>query len=285
MPDHKRVEPFETYLNRMVNALDITESDKKELLEEWRQHLYEALDARIERGMEKEKAVQEVLKQFGDPDMLQEQVNQVYPSFWKQHVQKEAVIWSLILLAALTGPSLLIGAHFRVYFITVPLTTLLLGYVVYHFFLKRISHPLLALVVVPPVYLYFIYLFYVSMGKPWTPGVHLEQMFSVRWDELTGLDGIFTYPSLHMLWYGVILWKWVTLKHGQSFWQVVGKASTEYWLFALIGVWMARLAPSAEWGVFQMNVLLLYGFLQQIISPSGLVVWKNRVAYWIKREI
>lgn len=284
----EQIEQFERYLQEITSRLEIDEQEKKELKEEWRQHLYDSLDSLMKKGMDKDEAINAAIQQFGEVEPLKEEVNRTYPSARKLHYQKELFIWLTCMLAAMIGPYLLIRAHFNIGFILTPMIFLAVSYALYHYVVKRISFPVVALLLVPVIYWFFINTFF-SYSDPNHPDYqftferYAQVIFSLDWNELTGSEGIFTFPALHMLWYAVILWKMAAHKRDQSLWKTISIASFQYWAMAFIGVLFARGASSAEAGVIEMNILLLYGFLQQIVYPLDWVIWKQKIIHWVKR--
>lgn len=275
---------FGEYIKKLVKGLDLEEEEKKELEEEWEQHLYDHLDALLKEGLEKEDAVRVVISEFGEIEMLQEEVNNTYPSSVTQHVQKEAVIITLILFASIIGPGMLIGARFQVYFITAPLQGLLLGYFLYRFIVRRLTHPVLSLVTFSAIYLYFLQLLSQMIGSTITFDLLSEHIFSLEWERLTGPDGLFQFPTIHMMWYAVIVSKILSRNNHVSLWKRVVTGSAQYWSMLLFGVLLSRMQSSAEMGVLFLNVFLLYGFLQQTLSIPVFRLWKEKMYHLILRK-
>ncbi len=265
---------FEPYLRQLSEQLALEREEREELIEEWRQHLLDAMRDGMERGLTPDEAAGQAMRQFGEIGRLQKEVNESYPSARKMLFLKELIVWAVCLSACLVGPGLLIGAHFRVDFITFPLTVLLFCSAIYHCAVRRI--------IFPKARGFALFLLYGSfvlfIAGEFSFAYFAENLFSFR---LAGSEGIYTIASLHGLWLVVCIFAMAGKRRKPG--SELVRSSFEYWFMAMTGLLLSFLAPSAERSVLIMNVFLLYGFLQQIVVPQSAVILKNKAAYGLRR--
>lgn len=236
------------------------------------------------RTTDKENAIRIVIEQFGEIDMLQDEVNKTFPNATKQHIQKEIIIAVLCIIASLIGPAILIGAHFQPYFFVVPVQALLVAYLIQRFLISQVYYPMLAFVGFAAIYLYFLQFLTQLVGAPLTIELYLNQIFSLEWDRLTGGEGLFNYVTLHMFWYIVLIVQILSTKNFTALWKKLFQSSFQYWAMLLFAVFIARFQSSAEWSVLYLNVFLLYGFFQQLLSIQQLQVWKEKLLHLIMQR-
>ncbi|ESU33382.1 hypothetical protein G3A_06785 [Bacillus sp. 17376] len=86
MSTQESIKQFDDYIKRLVQELHLEDEEKKEVEEEWTQHLYDHFSALQKQGVEKMEAIRTVLEQFGDIRMIQAEVNESYPSAIKSDV-------------------------------------------------------------------------------------------------------------------------------------------------------------------------------------------------------
>lgn len=192
-------------------------------------------------------------------------VNESYTISLKARLLKELLIWVICLIAASIGPGLLINAHYQVYFIIWPLILLVLCSGIYHVILRKISFPALWFVGVLLFYGTFVYF----VCQRFSPEYYVQNMISVKWDELTGSDGLFRVPTLHLLWLVIIVFALTFRKNKKRLWLLVVQSSFEYWAMIMAGLFLVvteTLTNSGEGKVILLNIFLLYGFLQQAIE-------------------
>jgi hypothetical protein len=281
---HEPIKEFEEYISKIAHELHLDKAEKEELEAEWKQHLYDHYASLVKNNSPKDEAIKTVIEQFGDIKMLKNDVNWTYPSASKQHIQKEMIIILLCIVASIIGPGLLINAHFQTYFIIAPMQALILAYPIYRFIINRVTQPLLSLIGFSLIYIFFIKLFSDLLVTPLTFELYLSQLFSLDWHRLSSSDGLFTYVTLHMLWYLVIVFQIFSKNSYVPLWKRVCTASFKYWAMLLVGVLLARAQSSAEMGVIFLNVFLLYGFFQAFISIPVLHLWKAKLAYLILKK-
>lgn len=280
----KPIKPFDDYMKKIIEDLQLEIEEKDELEEEWKQHLYDHFESLVKQNIEEEKAVQTVLEQFGEIALLQEEVNRTYPSSKKIHIQKEITIGIIAFIASIIGPGLLIGAHFQSYFVIAPIQALMVAYLVYRFLIKQQKNWILSLIGFGLIYVFFLQLLPKIMGTSLTFAIFVNEIFSFQLERLTGSNGLFEFVTLHMMWYVIIAFQFISNKNFIPVWQRVINASFHYWAMLLIGVMVARFQSSAEWRVLYLNVFLLYAFLQQTISIKGIMIFKEKVYRLLVRQ-
>jgi phosphatidylglycerophosphatase A len=206
-------------------------------------------------------------------------VNNSYSSSLKTRLIKELLIWAICLIAASIGPGLLINAHYRVHFIIWPLILLVLCFGIYHLIVRKISVP--ALWFVGVLLFYGIFVYYVC--QRFSTEYYVQNMISFKWDELTGGDGLFRVPTLHLLWLVIIVFALTFRKNKKRLWLPVVQSSFEYWAMIMVGFFFAvteTLTNSGEGKVILLNIFLLYGFLQQAIEID--LFKKSLKKHWVK---
>jgi hypothetical protein len=278
------IKQFDDYIKRLVLDFHLDDEEKAELKEELTQHLYDHYSSLQKQGMEKSEAIRTVLEQFGDMQLIQTEVNQSYPSAMKFHIQKEIVISILCIIATIIGPIILIGAHFQPYFIFAALVALVLAYLVHRFILKRQADWRLSVIGVIAIYIFFLQFLPRLYGTLLSFKFYSSQLFTLDWNRLTGSNGLFEYVTLHMMWYVIIAFQFLTNANFIPVWNRVLTSSFQYWSMLLIGIFLAKLQPSAEWAVLFINVFLLYGFLQHTISIKGIIVFSQKVSRMFYRQ-
>lgn len=277
----REIREFEDYLTRIVEPLTLGKEEKAELREEWLLHLTDSMNDLMQHGMPEKEAIEHTIKQFGEAELLQAEVKKSYSSSLKRHLLKELLIWGICLIAMSIGPGLLINAHYQLYFIIWPLILLVLCYGIYHVIVKRISFPALWFVGVLLFYGTFVYF----ICQRFSAEYYVQNIISLKWDELTGGDGIFSEPSLHLLWFMIIAFVLTFSKNKKRQWLSVVQSSFEYWAMVMAGlniVVTETLTNSGEGKVILLNIFLLYGFLQQAIDLDFLVKSMNKVKHWVK---
>lgn len=278
------IKQFDDYIKKLVQDLQLDDEEKRELEEEWTQHLYDHYSSLKKQGQEKTEAVQTVLEQFGDIQMIQTEVNQSYPSAIKYHFQKESVIAILCIIASMIGPVILIGAHFQPYFIFVPLIALTFAYVIHRFIAKRQTDWKLSLIGLIVIYIFFLQLFKRMYNTSLSLEVYGGHLFTLDWNRLTGSSGLFEFVTIHMMWYVIIAFQFITNENYIPVWKRILNSSYQYWTMLLIGVFLARFQSSAEWSVLFMNIFLLYAFLQQTISIKGITIFSRKMSRMFYRQ-
>lgn len=268
------IEEFKNYLDEILAHTDLEKDDKIELEEELNQHLYDSYHNHIQHGATHHEAIYSVMAQFGNAEFIREEIKNSYPSAKKQHAYKEIIVWGVCMIASIIGPGLLIGAHFQFYFISSPIFYLGLSYLFYHHILKKLKSSLLTSIGFIVAYCSIAYLFYSMIAKPFQLKLYAQYMYSFKLDELTGINGLVEFPTMHMMWYVLILWTLYKWNKYQPFWKVVFSVSFRFWALLFISIIIAKGTSSAEQGVIAMNIMLLYGFLQEMIQPISLTKLK-----------
>lgn len=281
---HERIKPFDDYINRLVHNLELDDNEKSELEEEWKQHLYDHFAALRKQYIEREKAIQIVIEQFGDIQMLQTEVNDTYPNSIKNHVQKEVIIAILCVIASLIGPFILIGAHYQAYFILASLQSLIFAYVIHRFIIKRQNDWKLSLIGFIVIYIVFLQLLPQIYGTSLSFQLYFSQLFSLDWNRLTGFNGLFEFVTIQMMWYVIVAFQFMTIDNYIPVWKRILNASFQFWAMVLIGLFLARYQSSAESSVILLNVFLLYSFLQQTISIKRITIFREKVSRMLFRQ-
>ena len=284
MSTQESIKQFDDYIKRLVQELHLEEEEKREVEEEWTQHLYDHFSVLQKQGIEKMEAIRTVLDQFGDIQMIQAEVNESYPSAIKSQTQKESVIGMICIIASLIGPMILIGAHFQPYFIIGPLIALVFAYLIHRFIVKRQSDWRLSVIGIITIYIFFLQLFTRMYGTSLSLEIYGGHLFSLDWNRLTGSSGLFEFVTLHMLWYVIIAFQFITNDNYIPVWKRILNTSFRYWTMLLIGVFLARFQSSAEWSVLFINVFLLYAFLQHTISIKGITIFSQKVSRMFYRQ-
>lgn len=281
------IKEFDEYLQKLLKDVNLDKEEKMELKEEWKQHLYDQYASLEKQNINKEVAIRTVLEQFGDICSLQKEVNETYPGSLKRHIQKEIIIAIICMVASVIGPMILIDAHFRSYLIIAPIQALIIAYIIFRFVVSRQTNWLISVIGFLAIYVYFIIgLLPLFHGATFTIDLYLKQLFSLQWDRLTGLNGLFEFVTIHMMWYVVISFQILSNKNDIPTWKKVINASFHYWAMILIAILFARFQSSAEWGVLYLNVFLLYTFLQQTISIDRVCIIKEKIGrHLIKQKI
>ena len=254
---------FEEYLNQIVLSVKIDRQEKKQLKREWNQHLFDSLNNLIQRGFSQDEAIEMAIQQFGTPELLKQEIAQIYLLSRKQQRLKELSIWIICLIAASIGPYLLIEAYYSIGFTLTSALALVLYYFVYHKIIKNIPN-LMAYIAILPIYAFWVYAF-LKLGNEVSLGQYIHNLFSLDWSRLTGVDGLFQFPTLHMLWYIIVLIN-ILSPCNKSIIKSITISSFRYWSTLAVGLALAKISPSSETTVLVMNVALLYAFLQQIVS-------------------
>ncbi|MFZ3580069.1 permease prefix domain 1-containing protein [Virgibacillus sp. DJP39] len=271
------IKEFDSYIKKITKELRLDEIEKKELVEEWKQHLYDHYDSLLRDNVDEKEAIQAVIDQFGPIEMLQEEVNQTYPGSMKNHLIKEVIIGIICIIASVIGPGLLIGAYFQPYFILAPIQALVVAYIIHRFIIKKQTYWMFSVIGFIPIYVIFLQFLAQMYGAPLTLELYLSEIFSLDWDRLAGLNGLYEFPTLHMFWYIILLAQLVGGNNYVPVWKRMCNATFHYWSMLLIALVIARFQSSAEWSVISMNVILLYAFLQQVISNQQFIQWKERI--------
>jgi hypothetical protein len=278
------IKEFDNYLKELLSNMHVDEKEKKELEEEWRQHLYDHYHSLKKQGVEERESIRTVIGQFGDIEMLQDEVNKTYPSFIKNHIQKEIIIAFICIIASLIGAAVLIGAHFRSYLIFAPIQALIIAYPLHRFIIMRQYYWLFSAIGFLAIYIFFLQLIPQFYGSRLTLELYVNQLFSLEWDRLTGMNGLFEFPTIHMMWYVIILVQILSPKNFNPIWKKICNASFQYWGILLLAILLARGQSSAEWGVLYLNVFLLYSFLQHTISIQRILIWKEKFSRILIRQ-
>ncbi len=284
LPGQQPVKEFDYYLQNLISGLNLGSKEKRELEEEFRQHLLDHYQALLKKNMGKEEAVRTALEQFGGIEMLRAEVNQTYPGSVRNTIIKELFIAAFCLLACLIGPGLLIGAIFQSYFIYAPLLFISMAAGVYHLLVKHQTSWLFSLAGTAAIYSFFLYFFLPQAGEAYTPELYIQQLFTLEWNRLTGPAGLFNLVTLHMFWYVLIVVQLILDNNYIPVWKRISNASFQYWAMLLAGVFLARWQPSAETSVLLANVFLLYAFFQQILWPEGLIRLKEKISRLLVRQ-
>ncbi|WP_102262461.1 permease prefix domain 1-containing protein [Mesobacillus jeotgali] len=277
------IKQFDDYIKKLVRDLHLEEEEKRELEEEWTQHLYDHFSALQKQGVEKMEAIQTVLEQFGDMQKIQTEVNQSYPSAIKSHIQKESVIAILCIIASVIGPMILIGAHFQPYFVFAPLIALVFAYLVHRFIAKRQSDWRLSGIGLIAIYVFFFQLFNRMYGSL-SLDLYGAHLFTLDWNRLTGSGGLFEFVTIHMMWYVIIAMQFIGSNNYIPVWKRILNSSFQYWAMLLIGVFVAMFQSSGEWSVLFINIFLLYAFLQHTISIKGITIFSQKVSRMFYRQ-
>lgn len=212
------------------------------------------------------------IQQFGKPELLKKEVAQIYLYTRRQQRLKELAIWIVCLIAASIGPYILIKAHFSIGFILTSAFTLLCFYFVYHKVIKVIPN-VITYIAVLPLYAFWVYMF-LKLGNEFNIGYYTSNLFTLDWSRLTGVDGIFQFPTLHMLWYTIVVVNILSPSNKAMLERVI-VSSFQYWTMLAIGLALAMIAPNSESSVIILNVALLYAFLQQIVSIMKFKLYRN----------
>lgn len=260
------VKEFEAYLARVAERLSLDKTEIDELKEEWRQHLIDRMNHYIAKGVTEQEAIEMAIEQFGEADLLGSEVNRSCVSARKSFFVKEGLVWLICLVAASIGPGLLIGAHYQLYFITLPLLCLVLCSAMYHTAIRRVPFPLLSFI----GFVVFYGMFVITVASVNPIDELLRLMVPQRLQDIAGSSGLFTLPGLHLLWVAAIAG---LLASGFRLRSVV-QASFEYWFLVMIALALANsewLTSSSEGKTILMNIFLLYAFLQQVVHPKALI--------------
>ncbi|MFS0862858.1 permease prefix domain 1-containing protein [Fredinandcohnia sp. 179-A 10B2 NHS] len=276
---------IEEYIKKLLAEIHLDADEKREVEEEWKQHLYDHYYSLRKRDVEKKAAIETVISQFGNISMLKEEINQTYPSSIKKHIQKEFTVAIICFIASIVGPIILIRASFSVYFLVATLTALLIGYVSYRFIIKKQTFWLFSILGLVPIYIVFIQLMKQMIGIQLTFDIYLNQIFSLNWNELTGSNGLFEFTTLHMMWYLVIAMQIISSRNYIPVWQRICNASFHYWAMLLLGLFFAKIQSSSEWATIYLNVFLLYSFLQQVISIDWILLFRQKVSSLFVRRV
>ncbi|WP_156291876.1 permease prefix domain 1-containing protein [Oceanobacillus salinisoli] len=271
------IKEFDSYIKKMTKELHLDEIEKKELEEEWKQHLYDHYDSLRRDDVDEQEAIQIVIEQFGPVEMLKEEVNQTYPSSMKNHLFKEVLIGIICIVASVIGPGLLIGAYFQPYFIVAPIQALVVAYFIHRFIIKKQTFWMFSIIGFIPIYVIFLQFLSQMYGTPLTLELYLSEIFSLDWNRLAGINGLYEYPTLHMFWYFILLAQLVSGNNYVSVWKRMCNATFHYWAMLLVALVIAKFQTSAEWAVISMNVILLYTFLQEMISNQQFIQWKETI--------
>ncbi|MGI6450173.1 MAG: permease prefix domain 1-containing protein [Desulfitobacteriia bacterium] len=270
---------FAEYLDEILASLPVSFLGKKELKREWQQHLLDSYHTLVREGLPKEEARQLAIRQFGAPELLRQDIAQVYAAAGKEHFFKELLIWIICLTAAAIGPYILIKAQFSFDFILTAGFVLFFFYFIYHKIIKIIP-AIIGYLAVLPLYAFWVYLF-LNLENDFSMKLYLDNLFTLDWSRLTGVDGIFRLPTLHLLWYLIIVV--IILSLGKKLiLKAVLTASFRYWALLTTGFILAKAAPSSEASVLILNVVLIYAFLQQI---SAAIRLKGSAPYQISKNL
>lgn len=274
----KRVREFDEYLTKLTEGIHVEGQEKKELLEEWYQHLHDHYQSLKKKGAAEDEAIHSALEQFGDIEMLQKEVNQTYPSSMNLHIQKEVMIVAICFIAALIGPVILIGASPQL----LPPFAVLFAYFLNRYVVSRMNNPFISLIGFLAIYSYFVYLFADLSISPLTLDFYVSQLFSLQLDRLAGSSGLFEFVTIHMMWYVMLLVKLLSNCNYIPLWKRFVNSTFQFWAMVFLGVFFARFQGNAEGVVLYLNTFLLYGFLQQVISVSGLKMWIEKLNMYVK---
>ncbi|MET3698903.1 permease prefix domain 1-containing protein [Bacillus oleivorans] len=272
MSKHETFEEFDVYLKKLLEKLHLDQDEKMELEEEWKQHLMDHYQALLQQQMDREAAIQAAIEQFGEIAMLQNEINQTYPNAKKNHLINTAIIACICLIASILGPIILIGA--RPYF---PIAAVMMAYVIHSFIINKQKNVVFSLFCILASYICFWQLAAQIKQESFNFEFVLNQLFSLEWSRLTGSNGLFEIVTIHMMWYVLLLVQLLSSKRYQPLGKRITQASFQYWAMIIVGIFLARLQSSAEIGVIFLNIFMLYGFLQQIISVQFLSIWKEKV--------
>jgi hypothetical protein len=278
------IKQFDDFIKKLVQDLHLEDEEKREVEEEWTQHLYDHYSSLLKQGLEKSEAIQTVLEQFGDIQMIQTEVNQIYPSAVKSHIQKESVIAILCVLASIIGPMIIIGAHFQPYYIFASIFALLFAYIIHRFIARRQTDWKLSVLGLIIIYIFFLQLFERMYGTEMSLELYGAHLFTLDWNRLTGTSGLFEIVTLHMMWYVVIVYQFATNANYIPVWKRILNSSFQYWSMLLFGVFLARFQNSAEWSVLFINVFLLYTFLQHTLSIKAITTFSQKVFRMFYRQ-
>jgi hypothetical protein len=284
MLNSQGVQEFEDYLDKIMGTLSLSMDEKNELREEWLQHLVDSKDHFMQKGLREQEAIEYAMKQFGGVDLIQSELKRSVVSLKNMHVLKELVIWAICLLAVSVGPGFFTGVSFQIYYITSSFFLLFCCYSIYHIMIKRGSHLIIPIVGLPIAY--GVYASYYVSKVSWS--VFLQNIFNFAWRNVVGGTGLFTLPSLHLLW--VLMMAIIMFIHGSKLkkWHSILRGSFEYWFMIMIAMFIVTkdlLSFSSEMKVILLNVFLLYGLLQQLIVPIYIITSFNKLEHRLRRTI
>ncbi len=269
-----KVTEFEKYLNLILESLALEKEEKEDLKVEWNQHLIDMMHDFNKQGFSKEDSINLSIKQFGDPNLLQSEVEKSFPNDKKMQLLKEVFVWLICLIAASVGPSLFINAHYRLYFITFPLIVLILCSLLFHIIIKRFTSPLIQMLGIPIFYLCIVG--YIVRNTSFD--YFIKRLVSVD----LGGEGLFSVAFLHLIWILLIVIRLLSLSSNK--WRSIIKSSFQYWALNVSAVYLViMLSDGGETTVLSLNVFLLYGFLHQIVDPRFLLIEKNKIKYWLRK--
>lgn len=275
------VPEFEAYLRSVIDGLGLDSDDGEELFLEWHQHLEELLNKYLQDGFNRQEAIKQSLRQFGDAEQLQTEWNKSCPGRKALLGLKEITVWLLCALAASVGPWLFIQAPFSLFYLAVTLPVLLSCGAFYHILLSRLT--------VRP----FWWLLLVTLGIYglfFLKSVSLTSLESVSLQMVMlefGGDGLFTMSGIHLLWVAAVACRIIASPPGQV-WKRALQSSFEFWAMNTAALFLAAtdlLAGSAEGKVLFLNLVLLYATIQQIIQPQYLVMARNKLKYWFRKAL
>lgn len=269
------IKELDIYIKKITKQLRLDELEKKELEEEWKQHLYDHYESLRRKNVDEKVAIQAAIDQFGPVEMLKEQVHKTYPSSTKNHILKEILIGMICIFASIIGPGLLIGAHFQPYFIGAAIPALVIAYLIHRFIVKKQTNWLFSIIGFIPIYAVFLHFLAQMHRTPLTLKIYFSEIFSLDWNRLAGLTGLYEFPTLHMFWYVILLVQIFNVNNYLPVWKRLCNATFQYWAMVIIALLIGRFQPSAEWSVITMNVMVLYAFLHQVISSQLLIKWKG----------
>ncbi len=271
------IKAFKTYLDQITSSLNLEQEEERELQEEWYQHLVDLMNDFIHKGVPKDESIQLAIQQFGEVPLLKSEINRNFLNPRRLHFMKELIIWFICLVATSIGPSLLIDAHYSIFFSIGTIVLLGICYVIYYFVLKGIKASYIKALGLLLLYASFIYLVVHENSFMY----FISELFSFN---LSG-DGLFTISIIHLLWMIIIGKHLLTRSFDKQQLLNIIQSSFKYWSMIIIGLFIIvteLLTNSGEGKVIIGNVFLLYGFLEQVIDPKIFIRSNNVIKHWLK---
>lgn len=244
MHKYDHVEIIEDYIGKLVTRLTIRLQDKRDVEEEYRQHLYESYYGRLESGLSQRHAAEETLRQFGGVAHLKDEINRSYGPAVQHFLLQEGFVWIMILISAMLGPYIINNSSSQLELIICPIVYMTLACLFYHLIINKLQGLIIPLLLSILAYVYAMY-----------------RLFQAT-DLLIGTPFI-ECGIIHGFW----LIMCVSQRHN------VIKVSFSYWTFVGIALLFSGWLPSAESKVIFLHVMVLYGFLQQLIGSERVWSW------------
>ncbi|WP_458127097.1 permease prefix domain 1-containing protein [Paenibacillus sp. Z3-2] len=250
MHKYDRVEVIEDYIGKLVTRLTIRLKDKRDIEEEYRQHLYESYYGRLEGGLSPPQAAEETLRQFGGVAHLQGEINRSYGPAVQHFLLLESFLWIVIMICALLGPYIINNASFQLDHVICPIVYMTLASLFYHLIINKLQGLMLPILASMLAYLYAMYRIFQDTNL-WFGTSFIE------------VSSIFTWGIIHGFW--IIL----CVSHRGK----IIKVSFTYWTFVGIALMFYSYLPGPESKLIFLYVMMLYGFLQQWIGSERVWLW------------